>query len=270
MLYLTPYPVRPSPHIGINLYRFGCHHSRVSCSSAEINAELVCPLRTPNFPPGTHDYDPKRHDLIEGVSKCMISRQEAQAKFNEFREAQGSHDEVYTDGSKMNGRVRAAAVINRDFQNGETTCRQLSKRLPDNSTIFGVSPMCPSPFFPSPYVPCFMILVPIFPMFPSPYVTQKYSLVPLFPKLTLPRPCSSPVTDPCFPYSPVPMFHSPVVPQSLCSPVHLFPSPHAPQSLCSPIPMFPGPIPQKCFPFPIFPKHVPQSRCSPTVFPVPM
>ena len=66
----------------------------------------------------------------------MISRQEAQAKFNEFREAQGSHDEVYTDGSKMNERVGAVAVINRHFQNGETTCRQLSKRLPDNSTIF--------------------------------------------------------------------------------------------------------------------------------------
>ena len=105
-------------------------------TSAEINAELVCPLRTPNFPPGKHDYDPKRHDLIEGVSKCMISRQEAQAKFNEFREALGSHDEVYTDGSKMNEKVGAAAVINRHFQNGETTCRQLSKRLPDNSSIF--------------------------------------------------------------------------------------------------------------------------------------
>ena len=94
------------------------------------------PLRTPNFPPGTHDYDPKRHDLIEGVSKCMIVGQVAQAKFNEFREAQGSHDEVYTDGSKMNKRVGAAVVINHHFQNGETTCRQLSKRLPDNSTIF--------------------------------------------------------------------------------------------------------------------------------------
>ena len=32
----------------------------------------------------------------------MISREEAQAKFNEYHEAQGSHDEVYTDGSKMN------------------------------------------------------------------------------------------------------------------------------------------------------------------------
>ena len=53
-----------------------------------------------------------------------------------FCEAQGSHDEVYTNGSKMNERVGAAAVINRHFQNGETTCRQLSKRLADNSTIF--------------------------------------------------------------------------------------------------------------------------------------
>ena len=37
-------------------------------------------------------------------------RTKSQAKFNEFREAQGSHDEVYTDGSKMNERVGAAAV----------------------------------------------------------------------------------------------------------------------------------------------------------------
>ena len=36
----------------------------------------------------------------------------------------------------MNARVGAAAVINRHFQNGETTCRHLSKRWPDNSTIF--------------------------------------------------------------------------------------------------------------------------------------
>ena len=36
----------------------------------------------------------------------------------------------------MNEKMGAAAVINRHFQNGETTCRQLSKRLPDNSTIF--------------------------------------------------------------------------------------------------------------------------------------
>ena len=66
----------------------------------------------------------------------MISRQEAQAKFSEYHEAQGLHDEVCTDGSKMDQRVGAAVVINRHFQNGETICRQLSKRLPDNSTIF--------------------------------------------------------------------------------------------------------------------------------------
>ena len=73
------------------------------------------------------------HELIEGVSKCMISGQEAQAKLNEYHEAQGSND---ADGSKMNEKVLAAAVINHHFQNGETTCRQLSKGLPDNSTIF--------------------------------------------------------------------------------------------------------------------------------------
>ena len=66
----------------------------------------------------------------------MIYRQEAQAKFNEYRETEGSHDGVYTGGSKMNETVVAAAVMNRHFHNGETTSRQLSKRPPDNSTIF--------------------------------------------------------------------------------------------------------------------------------------
>ena len=90
----------------------------------------------PNFPPGTHEYDPERHSLIEGVSKFMIRREEARAKFHEYHNALGPHDEVYTDGSKINERVGAAAVINRQFQNGETTCRQLSKTLPNNSIIF--------------------------------------------------------------------------------------------------------------------------------------
>ena len=105
-------------------------------TSAEIDIETVCPLKTPTFPPGTHEYDLKRHSLIEGVSKCMITWKEAQAKFREYHDAQGPHDEVYTDGSKIDERVGAAAGINRHFQNGETTCRQLSKRLPNNSTIF--------------------------------------------------------------------------------------------------------------------------------------
>ena len=117
----------PAPPVGLKV------EEAMTC--AGINAELVCPLRAPNFPPGTPDYDPKRHDLIEGVSKYMISGQEAQAEFNEYHEAQRSRDEVNTDGSKMNERVGAAAVINSHFQNGETTCRQLSKRLPDSSTI---------------------------------------------------------------------------------------------------------------------------------------
>ena len=105
-------------------------------ASAEINVDLICPLRQPSFPPGTHKYDPSRHNLIEGVSKCIISREEAQAKFNEYCGTLGPHDEVSRDGSKIDERVGAAAVINRHFQNGEITCHCLSKRLPDNSTIF--------------------------------------------------------------------------------------------------------------------------------------
>ena len=65
----------PTPAVGLKV--------ETAMASAEIKAELVCPLGTPSFPPGTHDYDPRRHDLIEGVTKCMISRQEAQAELNE-------------------------------------------------------------------------------------------------------------------------------------------------------------------------------------------
>ena len=36
----------------------------------------------------------------------------------------------------VNKRVRPATVIERHFQNGETTCRRLSRRIPDESTIY--------------------------------------------------------------------------------------------------------------------------------------
>ena len=75
--------------------------SSLRASVRNRGSELVCPLGTPSFPPGMHDYDTKRHDLIERVSKWMISREEAQAKSNEYHEAHGSHDEIYTDVSKM-------------------------------------------------------------------------------------------------------------------------------------------------------------------------
>ena len=41
----------PAPPIGLKMEE--------AMTSAEINAGLVCPLRTPNFPPGTHDYNPE-------------------------------------------------------------------------------------------------------------------------------------------------------------------------------------------------------------------
>ena len=43
-------------------------------TSTKIDVETVCPLKTPTFPPGTHEYDPKRQSLSEGVSKYMITR----------------------------------------------------------------------------------------------------------------------------------------------------------------------------------------------------
>ena len=65
----------------------------------------------------------------------MITR-EAQAKFKEYHDAQWPHGVVYTDESKINKRVVAAAVINHHLQNGETSYCQLSKRLSDDSSIF--------------------------------------------------------------------------------------------------------------------------------------
>ena len=115
--------------------------------------------------------------------------------------------------------------------------------------------------FPKPYVPRFMILVPMFPMSPSPYDTPEM-FPPLRPKTHITQSLCSPV--PMFPIFPSPNVPSPYVPQSLCSPVHGFPdlidvpSPYVPPTN-SPVPMFPVPIPQKCFPFPMFPQH--DTRC---------
>ena len=70
-------------------------------TSAEIDVEMACPLKTACFPHETHEYDPNRHCLIERLSKYMITREEARTKFSEYRNAQGLHDEVYTDGIKF-------------------------------------------------------------------------------------------------------------------------------------------------------------------------
>ena len=102
---------------------------KAAIASAEIKIELVCPWGHPAF------FDSKRHNLLIGVSKCMITRSEqAQARFNECRETRGSHGEVYTCGSNIKERV-AESAVNHHLQSGETTCCHLSKRLSDNSTI---------------------------------------------------------------------------------------------------------------------------------------
>ena len=104
-----------------NLYvpSHGCH------GLYRDQSQIGLPLIAHSFPPGTPDCDPKGHSLIDRVSKCMITRQEAHAKFNEYRETQGSHYEVYTDGSKMNegvGQRKSSTAISRVGRQPATTC----------------------------------------------------------------------------------------------------------------------------------------------------
>ena len=56
-------------------------------TSAEIDTATVCPLRTPSFRLGIYEYDAKRQSRIERLSKCVITRREAQAKFSQYRDA---------------------------------------------------------------------------------------------------------------------------------------------------------------------------------------
>ena len=50
------------------------------------------------------------HYLIEGVRKYLISSAEAQAEFYDYCDSQGPYDEAYTDRSKLNKEMGAAAV----------------------------------------------------------------------------------------------------------------------------------------------------------------
>ena len=108
---------------------------KAAMKEADIDTSKISLLDIPDLPPGTHAFDPESDNLIEGVTKVEISSSHAKAKFQEYQDEQGNHDEVYTDGSKINEKVGAAAVIKRLFQDGKTT-RNLSKRLPDGSSIF--------------------------------------------------------------------------------------------------------------------------------------
>ena len=102
-------------------------------TSAEIDIETVCLLKTPTFPPGTHEYDTAS---LKGWTNEWSQEKRLRPNSESIAMLKETPGEVYTDGSKIDERVGAAAVINRHFQNGETTSRQLSKRLPNNSNIF--------------------------------------------------------------------------------------------------------------------------------------
>ena len=105
-------------------------------ASAEINARPICPLQTTYFPPGTQNYNAKKHSLIDGV-KANVWFPDKKSRLSYMRIVK--HKDHMMKSTLMAlklMKVWAAAVINRHFQNVETTSRQLSKRLPDNSTIF--------------------------------------------------------------------------------------------------------------------------------------
>ena len=69
--------------------------------------------------------------------------------------------------------------------------------------------------------------------------------------------------DLIFPSSYIPQYLSSPTRYALCFPVSVFPSPFASQPLCSSAPLFPSlDIPHKWFPVPMFPKDIPQSLCS--------
>ena len=91
---------------------------KATMEEADINTCKICPLDIPDLPPITHSFGPKSNNLIEGVTKVEISS--FHAKFQECQDEQGNHDEVYTDGSKINEKVGAAAIIKCLFQDGKT------------------------------------------------------------------------------------------------------------------------------------------------------
>ena len=103
-----------------------------SMASAEISAELICPLWTPTFH-RKHDYNPKKHNLIEGWANVWSPDMKPGRLWNTRTIRCSIH--WWLQKKRESG---VAAVIDRNFQNGETTCGQLSKRLPDNCAILTV------------------------------------------------------------------------------------------------------------------------------------
>ena len=55
-------------------------------ATAEIDPDLVCPLVIPDVPPGSHVFDPRKENLIDGTGKDMIEPNRAQADFHEYRD----------------------------------------------------------------------------------------------------------------------------------------------------------------------------------------
>ena len=96
---------------------------KAAMASAYINAESVCPLNTPGYPPGTQDYDPKSHsNIFKGVSICIIASQESQGQIQWVK--LNDNKMKSTPSAPKWTRQRAAAGINNHFQNWKASCQK--------------------------------------------------------------------------------------------------------------------------------------------------
>ena len=97
----------PAPAIGLKV--------EAVIASAEIDAELVCPWVHPAFHQERTVTITRDTTSLKEWANVWSPDKKPKAKFNEYHEAQGSHDEIYTDGSNMNawGQGRSSTAISR-------------------------------------------------------------------------------------------------------------------------------------------------------------
>ena len=95
-------------------------------NDSDIDLSPICKNKIPTFSPW--HYTPPVIDLsLTEYQKCSTNPLVFKQKYFEFKAKHADHIEVYTDGSKHEGRVASAAVVNG---------RSFVKRLPNDSSIF--------------------------------------------------------------------------------------------------------------------------------------
>ena len=120
----TRYPHVPTPNGRGSMTRPPTHpvglKVEAPVASAEINADLICPMRNLAFYQEHTNTTKKDTSSLKGWAN--VQSPDKKPKSNPMNIVTLKDHEVYTDGSMTDERVVAAAVINRRFQNSETTC----------------------------------------------------------------------------------------------------------------------------------------------------